>query len=95
MNVLPSSFYTLLFELICSVVFFITFFLPVSVTVWSALPDVEVRDREEVKNGLDVFLVLCCVISQEEPARAIDDANVPIRQACFALCFWVNINYLA
>ena len=91
MNVLPSSFYTLLFELICSVVFFITFFLPVLLTVWSALPDVEVQDREEIKNGLDVLLVLCCVISQEVPARAMDDANVPIRHACFALCFGFNI----
>ena len=95
MNVLVSSFYALLLELICSVVFFITFFLPVPVTVWSALPDVKVRDREEIKNGLDVLLVLCCVISQEVPARAIDDASVPTRQACFALCFWLNIEYLA
>ena len=95
MNVVVSSFPALLFELICSVVFFTTFFLPVPVTVWPALPDVKVRDREEIKNGLDVLLVLCCIISQEVPARAVDDANVPIRQACSALCFWLNIDYLA
>ena len=94
-NVLVFSFYALLLELICSVVFFITFFLPVPVTVWPALPDVKVRDREEIKNGLDVLLVVCCIISQEVPARAVDDANVPIRQACSALCFWLNIDYLA
>ena len=84
-NVQESFLLTLLLELICSVVFFITFFLPVPVTVWSALPDVKVRDREEIKNGLDVLLVFCCIISQEVPARAVDDANVPIRQACSAL----------
>ena len=64
-NVLVFSFYALLLELICRVVFFTTFFLPVPVTVWPALPDVKVRDREEIKNGLDVLLVFCCIISQE------------------------------
>ena len=94
-NVLVSSFLALLFELICSVVFFTTFFLPVLVTVWPAFPDVKVRDREEIQNGLDVLLVFCCIISQEVPARALDDANVLIRQACFALCFWLHIKYFA
>ena len=94
-NVLVFSFYALLLELICSVVFFITFFLPVPVTVWPALPDDKVLDREEIKNGLDVLLVVCCVISQEVSARAVDNANVPIRQACSALCFWLNVDYLA
>ena len=75
--------------------FFTTFFLPVPVTVWPALRDVKVRDREEIQNGLDVLLVFCCIISQEVPARTVDDANVPIRQACSALCFWLNIDYLA
>ena len=90
MNAQELSFLALLLELICSVVFFTTFFLPVPVTVWPALPDVKVRDREEIKNGLDVLLVVCCVISQEVSARAVDDANVPVRQTCFALCFWVQ-----
>ena len=63
MNAQELSFLTLLLELICSVVFLITFFLAVSVTVWSALPDVTVRDRQEIKNGLDVLLVLCRIIS--------------------------------
>ena len=31
--------------------FVATFFLPVPVTVWPALPDVEVRDREEIQHG--------------------------------------------
>ena len=62
-NAQVSSFLTLLLELICSVVFSITFFLSVPVTVWSAFPDVKVRDREEIKNGLDVLLVFCRIIS--------------------------------
>ena len=62
-NVQVSSFPALLLELIYSVVFSITFFLSVPVTVWSALPDVKVRDREEIKNRLDVLLVLCRIIS--------------------------------
>ena len=94
-NVQVSSFPALLYELFCSVVFSITFFLSVPVTVWSALPDVKVRDREEIKNRLDVLLVLRRIISKEVPARAVDDASVPIRKACFALCFWLNIEYFA
>ena len=42
---------TPLLKLICRVVFFATFFLPVPVTVWPALPDVKVRDREEIQHG--------------------------------------------
>ena len=76
---------TPLLKLFCRVEVFATFFLPVSVTVWPALPDVEVRDREEIQHGRDVLLVLCCIISQEVSARAVDNANVPMRQACSAL----------
>ena len=39
-----------LLKLICSVVFFATRFLPVSVTVWSAFPDVKVRDGEQIQH---------------------------------------------
>ena len=62
-NAQELSFLTLLLELIRSVIFLITFFLSVSVTVWSTFPDVKVRNREEVKNRLDVLLVLCRIIS--------------------------------
>ena len=75
---------TPLLKLYCRVETFATF-LPVPVTVWSALLDVKVRDREEIQHGRDVLLVLCCIISQEVSTRAVDDANVPIRQACSAL----------
>ena len=64
---------------------FATFFLPVPVTVWPALPDVKVRDREEIQHGRNILLVFCCIISQEVSARAVDDANLPIRQTCSAL----------
>ena len=93
-NAQELSFLTLLLELICSVVFSITF-LSVPVTVWPALPDVDVRDRGEIHHGRDVLLVFSCIILQEVSTRAVDDANVPIRQASFALCFWLNTEYLA
>ena len=80
MNAQELSFLTLHLELICSVVFLIPFFLPVSVTVWSTFPDVKVRNGEEVKSVLDVLLVLLRSISQEVTARAVDDADVPVRQ---------------
>ena len=94
-NVFVLFLLTPLLKLFCRVEFFATFFLPVPVTVWSALPDVEVRDREEIQHGRDVLLVFCCIISQEVSSRAVDDANVPIRQACSALCFWLHVDYLA
>ena len=84
MNVFVLFLSTPLLELMCRVVFFATFFLPVPVTVWPALPDVKVRGLEEIQHGRDVLLVFCCFISQEVSACAVDDANVPIRQACSA-----------
>ena len=52
-------------KLFCRVEFFATFFLPVPVTVWSALPGVKVRDREEIQHGRDILLVFCCIIFHE------------------------------
>ena len=83
-NVFVVFLSTPLLKLLCRVEFFATF-LPVLVTVWPALPDVEVRDSEEIQHGRDILLVFCCIISQEVSTRAIDDANFPVRQACFAL----------
>ena len=84
-NVFVLFLSTPLLKLFCRVEFFATFFLPVPVTVWPAFPDVKVWDREEVQHGRDILLVFCCIISQEVSTRAVDDANVPIRQACSAL----------
>ena len=95
MNVFVLFLSTPLLELFCRVVFFATFFLPVSMTVWPALLDVEVRDREEIQHGRDILLVFCCIISQEVSTRAVDDASVPIRQACSALWFRLHVDYLA
>ena len=50
-NVFVLFLSTPLLELFCRVVFFATFFLPVPVTVWPALPDVKVRNREEIQHG--------------------------------------------
>ena len=85
MNVVIFLLAASLLELFCRVQFFATFFLPVLVTVWPALPDVEVRDRKEIQHGRDILLVFSCIILQEVSTRAVDDANFPIRQACSAL----------
>ena len=77
MNVFVLFLSTPLLKLFCRVVFFAAFFLPVSVTVWPAL--------QEIQHGRDVLLVLCFNISQQVSTCAVDDANVPIRQACSAL----------
>ena len=54
-NAQELSFLTLCLELICSVVFLITFFLSVSVTMWSALPDVKVQEKKS-RTDLMYFL---------------------------------------
>ena len=84
-NVFVLFLSTPLLKLFCRVEFFATFFLPVPVTMWPAIPDVEFLDSEDIQHGREILLVFCCIISQEVPARAVDDANVPIRQACSAL----------
>ena len=69
----------------CSVVFLITFFLPVAVTVGSTFPDAADENRKEVKSQLDAPLALTRIISQEVTVRAVDDADVQIRQT-YTLC---------
>ena len=94
-NVFVFSFFDTSLNLSCRVEFFTTKFLPVPVTVWPAFPDAEVREREDIQHGRDVLLVFCCIISQEMSTRAVDDANVPIRQTCSALCFRLHVDCLA
>ena len=65
MNVFVLFLSTPLLKLFCRVEFFATFFLPVPMTVWPALPDVEVRDSKEIQHGRDTLLVFCCIILQE------------------------------
>ena len=78
MNAQEFSLLAFLLELIRSVIFLIPFFLPVAVTVGSTFLDVVVGNRKEVKSELEVLLVLFRSISQEVPARAVDDADVPV-----------------
>ena len=52
---------------------------------------VVVGNRKDVKSVLDEFLVLLRSISQEVSARAVDDAEIPVRQTYFALCFGFHI----
>ena len=65
--------------------------LPVTVPVGSPFLDVVIGNRDEIESVLDEFLVLLRSISQEVPARAVDDADVPVRQTYFALCFGFHI----
>ena len=60
------------------VVLVIPWLLPVTVPVGSPFLYVLIGNREEIHGVLDKFLVLLRSVSQEVPARAIDDANVPI-----------------
>ena len=64
-----------------------------AMTVGSTFPDVAVGNRKEVKSELDVLLVLFRIISQEVTARAVNDADVSVRQTSFALCIRFNTEW--
>ena len=70
--------FALLLERIGDVVLAVPWLLPVTVPVGSPFLHVVVRNREEIHGVLDNFLVLLCSVSQEVPARAVDDADVPV-----------------
>ena len=67
-----------LLERIRDVVLVIPWLLPVTVPVGSPFLYVVIGNREETHSVLDNFLLLLCSVSQEVPARAIDDAGVPV-----------------
>ena len=83
--------FALLLERIGDVVLAVPWLLPVTVPVGSPFLYVIIGNRKEVKSVLEVSLVLLCSVSQEVPARAVDDADVPVRQTYFALCFGFRI----
>ena len=70
--------FALLLERIGDVVLSVTWLLPVTVPVGSPFLYVVVRNRKEIHCVLNEFLILLCSFSQEVPARAVDDADVPV-----------------
>ena len=70
--------FALLLERIRDVVFFVSWLLPVTVPVGSPFLEIEVRNRKEIHCVLDEFLILLSSFTQEVPARAVDDADVPV-----------------
>ena len=70
--------FALLLERMGDVVFSVPWLLPVTVPVVSPFLYVVVWNRKEIHCVLDEFLILVCFFSQEVPARAMDDADVPI-----------------
>ena len=67
-----------LLELMGDVVFIVSWLLPVTVPVMSPFLYIVVRNGKKVHRVLDEFLVLLSSFSQEVPARAIEDTNVPV-----------------
>ena len=91
MNTQEISLLAFLLERIRGEVLVIPRLLPVTVPVGSPFLDVLIGNREEIESVLDEFLVLLRSILQEVPARAVDNADVQVRQTCFAQCFGMHI----
>ena len=70
--------FAFLLERIRDVVLVVPWLLPVTVPVGLPFLDVVVGNREEVHGVLDKFIFLLCSVLQEVPARAVDDADVPV-----------------
>ena len=67
-----------LLERIRDEVLVIPWLLPVTVPVGSPFLHEVIRKRQETHSVLDKFLVFLCSVLQEVPARAVDDADVPV-----------------
>ena len=78
MGTLEASLLALLFQLVGDVVFLVSQFLTVSVSVRSSFLYDVVRNGKEVHRVLDEFLIFLSSFTQEVPARAVDNANVPV-----------------
>ena len=89
-NTQQISLLAFLLERIRDEVLVISFFLPVAVPVGSPFRYIVAWNRKEI-SVLNECLVLIRYISQEVPARAVDNADVPVRQTYFALCFGFHI----
>ena len=70
--------FALLLERIGDVVLSVSWLLPVTVPVGSPFLYIAVRTRKEIHCVLNEFLILLCSFLQEVPARAVDDADVPV-----------------
>ena len=77
MDTLEELLLALLLQLVGDVVFLVSWLLPVTVPVKSSFLYVVVRNRKEIHCVLDEFLILLSSFTQEVPARAVDDADVP------------------
>ena len=76
-NTQEISLLAFLLERVCDEVLVIPWLL-VTVPVGSPFLDVVVGNREEIHGVHDKFLVLFRSFSEEVPARAVDDVDVPV-----------------
>ena len=78
-NTQEISLLAFLLERIRDVVIVISWLLPGTVPVASSFLYVVVGHRQEIHRVLEKFLILHCSFSKEVPARAADNADVPVR----------------
>ena len=78
MDTLEVPLLAFLLQLVGDLVFLVSRLLTVSVSVRSSFLYIVVRNGMEVHRVLGEFLIFLSSFSQEVPARAVDDANVPV-----------------
>ena len=60
------------------ILFLVSWLLPETIPVRSPFLYIVVRNVKEIHCVLNEFLILLCSFSQEVPARAVEDADVPV-----------------
>ena len=82
-------FLQLFFNWLVGKVFLVSQLLTISMSMRSPFLYIVLRNRKEIHRVLDEFLLLLCSFSQEVPARAADDADVPALINTLCTAFWV------
>ena len=78
MDPLEELLLALLLQLVGRIIFPVSRLLTISMPVWSSFLDDVLGNLKKVHRKLDEFLIFTSSFTQEVPARAIDDANVPV-----------------
>ena len=78
MDTLEELLLAFLLQLVGRTIFPVSWLLTISMSVRSSFLDDVVGNSKEVHRVLDEFLIFSSSFTQEVPARAVDDADVPV-----------------
>ena len=78
MDFLELFLFAFLLQLVSQMIFFVSWLFPISVAMRSSLLDEILWERQKVHRTSNEFSIDHCFFLQEMPARAIDNADIPV-----------------